>query len=105
LRTPPHAGNWRRRGHVDELPAEPGRDITAILAAAADRLDALLIGVDRRPARPHTALAAIEAAGFVVSLELREPPSPHWPMWFPVAPVEKAGLRQLGGRPGRSSRR
>ncbi len=82
--------------HVDELPAESGRDITAILAAAADgELDALLIGgVD--PADlpdPHTALAAIEAAGFVVSLELRQSAvTALADVVFPVAPVvEKAG--------------
>ena len=82
--------------HVDELPAEPGRDITAILAAAADGdLEALLIGgVD--PADlpdPHTALAAIEAAGFVVSIELRESSvTALADVVFPIAPVvEKAG--------------
>ena len=82
--------------HVDEQPAEPGRDITAILAAAADGdLDALLIGgVD--PADlpdPHTALAAIEAAGFVVSIELRESSvTALADVVFPIAPVvEKAG--------------
>ena len=82
--------------HVDELPAEPGRDITAILAATADGdLDALLIGgVD--PADlpdPHTALAAIEAAGFVVSIELRESSvTALADVVFPIAPVvEKAG--------------
>ncbi len=82
--------------HVDELPAEPGRDTTEILAAAADgALDALLVGgVD--PADlpdPHTALAAIEAAGFVVSLELRESAvTALADVVFPIAPVaEKTG--------------
>ena len=82
--------------HIDELPAEAGRDITAILAAAADGdLDALLVGgVD--PADlpdPHTALAAIEATGFVVSLELRESAvTALADVVFPVAPVvEKTG--------------
>jgi NADH-quinone oxidoreductase subunit G len=82
--------------HIDELPGEPGRDTTAILAAAADGdLDALLIGgvdpVDLPD--PHTALAAIEAAGFVVSLELRESAvTALADVVFPVAPVaEKAG--------------
>jgi len=82
--------------HIDDLPAEPGRDITAILAAAADGdLDALLVGgVD--PADlpdPHTALAAIEAAGFVVSLELRESAvTALADVVFPIAPVaEKPG--------------
>jgi NADH-quinone oxidoreductase subunit G len=59
---------------VSSLPAEPGRDTSQILtAAAAGEIDALLVGgVD--PADlpdPAAALAAIEAAGFVVSLELR----------------------------------
>ena len=59
---------------VSSLPAEPGRDTGQILtAAAAGEIDALLVGgVD--PADlpdPAAALAAIEAAGFVVSLELR----------------------------------
>lgn len=82
--------------HIGELPAEPGRDTSGILAAAADGdLGALLIGgVD--PADlpdPHTALAAIEAAGFVVSLELRESAvTALADVVFPVAPVaEKAG--------------
>ncbi len=82
--------------HIDELPAEAGRDTTEILAAAADGdLDALLVGgVD--PADlpdPHTALAAIEAAGFVVSLELRESAvTALADVVFPIAPVvEKAG--------------
>nr|WP_243841679.1 NADH-quinone oxidoreductase subunit G [Mycobacterium sp. DL592] len=82
--------------HVDELTAEAGRDTTGILAAAADsELDALLVGgID--PADlpdPHAALAAIEAAGFVVSLELRESAvTALADVVFPVAPVaEKAG--------------
>ena len=82
--------------HIDDLPAEPGRDTTAILTAAADGdLDALLVGgVD--PADlpdPHTALAAIEAAGFVVSLELRESAvTALADVVFPIAPVvEKTG--------------
>ncbi|TGD87137.1 NADH-quinone oxidoreductase subunit G [Mycolicibacterium sp. CH28] len=82
--------------HVDEMPAEAGRDTAGILAAVADgELDALLIGgVD--PADlpdPHAALAAIEAAGFVVSLELRESAvTALADVVFPVAPVaEKAG--------------
>ena len=82
--------------HVDELPAEAGRDTTEILAAAADGdLDALLVGgVD--PADlpdPHSALAAIEAADFVVSLELRESAvTALADVVFPIAPVaEKSG--------------
>ncbi|WP_328352845.1 NADH-quinone oxidoreductase subunit G [Mycobacterium sp. NBC_00419] len=86
----------RAAWHVDELVAEEGRDTSGILAAAADgELDALLVGgVD--PADlpdPHTTLAAIEAAGFVVSLELRESAvTALADVVFPVAPVaEKAG--------------
>ncbi|WP_179476351.1 NADH-quinone oxidoreductase subunit G, partial [Mycolicibacterium vinylchloridicum] len=82
--------------HVDELPSAPGRDTTAILAAAADgELDALLIGgVD--PAdlpEPQATLAAIESTGFVVSLELRESAlTALADVVFPIAPVaEKAG--------------
>ena len=79
-----------------ELPSAPGRDTTAILAAAGyGDLDALLIG-GVEPADlpdPDAALAAIEAAGFVVSLELRESAiTALADVVFPVAPVaEKAG--------------
>ena len=65
----------RRHGTSTIFPPQPGRDTAAILAAAADGdLDALLVGgVDPTDLPdPHAALAAIEAAGFVVSLELRE---------------------------------
>ncbi|WP_059021614.1 NADH-quinone oxidoreductase subunit G [Mycobacterium sp. M26] len=82
--------------HIDEIAADTGRDTSAILSAAAGGdLDALLIaGVE--PADlpdPHAALAAIEAAGFVVSLELRESAvTALADVVFPVAPVaEKAG--------------
>jgi NADH-quinone oxidoreductase subunit G len=78
------------------LPAQPGRDATAILAAAADgELGALLVaGVD--PADlpdPRAALAAIETAPFVVSLELRASAvTDRADVVFPVAAVaEKAG--------------
>jgi NADH-quinone oxidoreductase subunit G len=82
--------------HVDELPAAPGRDTTAILASAADgELDALLIGgVDPTDLpEPQAALAAIESTGFVVSLELRESAvTALADVVFPIAPVaEKAG--------------
>ncbi|MBB3602717.1 NADH-quinone oxidoreductase subunit G [Mycolicibacterium sp. BK556] len=82
--------------HVDELPTTPGRDTTAILAAAADgELDALLIGgVDPTDLpEPHATLAAIESTGFVVSLELRESSiTALADVVFPIAPVvEKAG--------------
>jgi len=86
------AGFW----NVDELPAQPGRDTTAILAAAADgELDALLVGGIEPAdlADPHSALAAIEAAAFVVSLELRESAvTALADVVFPIAPVvEKSG--------------
>ncbi len=78
------------------LPAVPGRDTTAILAAAADgELGALVVaGVD--PADlpdPRAALAAIEMAPFVVSLELRASAvTDRADVVFPVAAVaEKAG--------------
>ncbi|AKK26756.1 NADH-quinone oxidoreductase subunit G [Mycobacterium sp. EPa45] len=82
--------------HVDELPVEPGRDSADILiAAAGGELDALVIGgvdaVDLPD--PPAALAAIESAGFVVSLELRESAiTALADVVFPVSPVaEKAG--------------
>jgi NADH-quinone oxidoreductase subunit G len=59
---------------VGSLPADPGLSTSEILAAAGrGDIDALLIGgVDPADlADPAAALAAIEAAGFVVSLELR----------------------------------
>ncbi|TRW81216.1 NADH-quinone oxidoreductase subunit G [Mycolicibacterium sp. 018/SC-01/001] len=82
--------------HVDALPAQPGRDTTAILAAAAaGELDALLIGgvdLDDLP-DPSAARAAIDAAPFVVSLEVRRSAvTDRADVVFPVAPVvEKAG--------------
>lgn len=85
-----------RAWNLDALTAEPGRDTNAILeAAAAGNLDALLVGgVEPADlADPHGAIAAIEAAGFVVSLELRESAiTALADVVFPVAPVaEKAG--------------
>ena len=82
--------------NVGELPSEPGRDSTALLAAAArGEIDTLLIGgVEPADlADPDAALAAIEAAGFVISLELRESAvTALADVVFPVAPVtEKAG--------------
>jgi NADH-quinone oxidoreductase subunit G len=78
------------------LPAVPGRDTTAILAAAADgELGALVVaGVD--PADlpdPQAALHALEVAPFVVSLELRASAvTDRADVVFPVAAVaEKAG--------------
>ena len=78
------------------LPELPGRDTTAMLAAAADgELGALVVaGVD--PADlpdPQAALHAIEMAPFVVSLELRASAvTARADVVFPVAAVaEKAG--------------
>ena len=81
---------------VPDLPGRPGRSSSAILEAAAHGdLDALLIG-GVEPADltdPHCALAAIEGAGFVVSLEVRESAvTALADVVFPVAPAaEKAG--------------
>jgi NADH-quinone oxidoreductase subunit G len=78
------------------LPAAPGRDTSAILAAAAaGEIDSLLIaGVDPDDLPdPRAALAAIERTGFVVSLELRASTvTDRADVVFPVAAVaEKAG--------------
>ncbi|MFM9035385.1 MAG: NADH-quinone oxidoreductase subunit G [Mycobacterium sp.] len=83
---------WQGR----DVPAEPGRDTTGILAAAAHgELGALVVGgVEPADlADPDEALAAIAAAGFVVSLELRESAvTALADVVFPVAPVaEKDG--------------
>ncbi len=81
--------------NVSELPEAVGRDTAGILAAAAaGELGALLIGgVD--PADlpdPDAALAAIEAAPFVVSLELRESAVTDLAdVVFPIAPVVEKG--------------
>ncbi len=81
---------------VDDLPSAPGRDTAGILAAAADQsLGALLVGgVDPGDlADPDGALAAIDAAGFVVSLELRpNAVTERADVVFPIAPPpEKSG--------------
>lgn len=82
--------------NTTDLPAGTGRDTNAILAAAADgRLSALLVGgveITDLP-DPATALAALCATPFVVSLELRESEVTELAdVVFPVAPVvEKAG--------------
>jgi NADH-quinone oxidoreductase subunit G len=78
------------------ISAKPGRDTSGILAAAADgSLGALVIaGVDPDDLPdPAAAHAAIEAAGFVVSLELRRTAvTDAADVVFPVAAVaEKAG--------------
>lgn len=78
------------------LPSAPGRDIDAILAAAATgEIGALVIaGVD--PADlpdPRAARRAVQDAEFVVGLELRHSTvTEHADVVFPVAPVaEKSG--------------
>ncbi|GAA1989651.1 NADH-quinone oxidoreductase subunit G [Amycolatopsis minnesotensis] len=78
------------------LPAQPGRDLTGIVeAAATHQLDGLLVGgVD--PADlpdPALALRALGNAGFVVSLELRvSAVTEHADVVLPIAPaVEKSG--------------
>ena len=82
--------------HVDDLPESPGRDTAAILQAArVGELDALLIGgveLDDLP-DPDAAIAAVDTAPFVVSLELRTSAvTERADVVFPVAPVvEKAG--------------
>src|ERR1019366_5623651 len=91
---------------VASLPADPGLDTAQILAAAAaGELSALLVaGVD--PADlpdPQAALQALDAAPFVVSLELRvSAVTDRAPVVFPVAAVaEKAGtFVNWEGRPG-----
>jgi len=82
--------------NVDELPSTPGRDADAILAAAADgTLGALLVGGIEPDdfADPAAVLAALDAAGFVVSLELRHSAvTERANVVFPIAPVaEKSG--------------
>ena len=90
---------WR----VDDLPAEPGRDTAAILAAAGPSTALLVGGVD--PADlpdPDAALDALHRAGFVVSLDLRRSDvTDRADVVFPVAPVaEKAGtFLNWEGRP------
>ncbi|HTK61123.1 MAG TPA: NADH-quinone oxidoreductase subunit G [Pseudonocardia sp.] len=67
------ASNWGLAASA--LPAEPGRDTDAILAAATNgELAALLVGgLDPYDlADPEAALVALRSAGFVVSLELHE---------------------------------
>jgi NADH-quinone oxidoreductase subunit G len=88
------------------LPGEPGRDTGQILAAAAaGDIEALVVaGVDPGDlADPAAALAALEAAGFVVSLELRvSAVTDRADVVLPVAAVaEKAGtFVNWEGRPG-----
>jgi NADH-quinone oxidoreductase subunit G len=91
---------------VASLPAEPGRDGTQILAAAAaGELDALVIGgVDPADLPDERAmLAALEAVPFIVSLELRASAvTDRADVVLPVAAVaEKPGtFVNWEGRPG-----
>ncbi|KOV85735.1 NADH-quinone oxidoreductase subunit G [Nocardia sp. NRRL S-836] len=78
------------------LPATPGRDTTGILTAAANgELSGLVVGgVDPFDLPdPVLAEAALVAAGFVVSLELRPSAvTAHADVVLPIAPaVEKSG--------------
>ncbi|WP_306361673.1 NADH-quinone oxidoreductase subunit G [Nocardia sp. CC227C] len=80
--------------NIDDIPAAPGRDTAGILAAAPT-LGALVVGgveVGDLP-DPHAALAAIDSARFVVSLELRHSDiTGRADVVFPVASaMEKAG--------------
>ena len=81
---------------VPSLPEQPGRDTDEILAAAASgELPGLLVaGVDPADlADPEEALAALERASFVVSLEVRASAvSERADVVLPVAPpAERAG--------------
>ncbi|MGW6198457.1 NADH-quinone oxidoreductase subunit G [Kribbella sp. NPDC055110] len=83
---------------VDNLPAEPGKDVTEIitaLRAGAGSLQALIVAgveIDDLP-DPAAALAALEAAPFVVSFEVRNSQVTEYAdVVFPVVPpVEKSG--------------
>ncbi|PTR26572.1 NADH dehydrogenase subunit G [Rhodococcus sp. OK519] len=81
---------------VTDLPDRPGRDTQGILdATVSGEIGALLVGgvdPDDLP-DPRAALAALDAAGFVVSLELRHSAvTDRADVVFPVAPVaEKSG--------------
>ena len=79
---------------VDSLPPNVGKDLTEILAAAGS-LDALVVAgveIDDLP-DPAAALAALEAAPFVVSFEVRNSQVTEYAdVVFPVVPpVEKSG--------------
>ncbi|WP_280220443.1 NADH-quinone oxidoreductase subunit G [Nocardia neocaledoniensis] len=93
----------RHRWQSGELPVTLGRDTAGILDSAA-QLGALVIGgvdPDDLP-DPAAAVAAIDAARFVVSLELRHSAvTERADVVFPVAPVtEKSGtFRTWEGRP------
>ena len=81
---------------VDNLPAEPGRDLGEILAAAADgSLGALVVGGVQLADLPDPELArrALDRVPFLVSLEVRESEvTARADVVLPVAPpVEKPG--------------
>ncbi|NKZ91626.1 NADH-quinone oxidoreductase subunit G [Rhodococcus hoagii] len=82
--------------NVPDLPVGPGRDTAGVLTAAASgAIGALIVGgvdPDDLP-DPRAALAALDAANFVVSLELRHSTvTDRADVVFPVAPVaEKPG--------------
>ena len=90
---------------VAALPEVPGRNTSQILAATSTDIDALVVaGLDPGDlADPQAALAALEAAQFVVSLELRPSAvTDRADVVLPVAAVaEKAGtFVNWEGRPG-----
>lgn len=81
---------------ADTLPSQPGRDTVALLAAAAEGEVAALVVAGIDPADlpdPDAALAGLDGAGFVVSLEVRRSAvTDRADVVFPVASVvEKAG--------------
>lgn len=82
--------------NVPDLPVDSGRDTAGVLTAAASgAIGALLVGgVDPNDLPdPRAALAGLDAADFVVSLELRHSTvTDRADVVFPVAPVaEKSG--------------
>lgn len=86
---------WGLNG-PDELPSQAGRDTDAILAAAAEGALAALVVGGVEPADladPAAALAALDAVGFLVSLELRHSEvTERADVVLPVAAaVEKSG--------------
>jgi NADH-quinone oxidoreductase subunit G len=79
---------------VESLPGETGKDLTEIIASAGS-LQALVVAgveIDDLP-DPAAALAALEAAPFVVSFEVRKSQvTEHADVVFPVVPpAEKSG--------------
>ncbi|KID32405.1 NADH:ubiquinone oxidoreductase chain G-like protein [Prauserella sp. Am3] len=75
------------------LPAEPGRDVTGMLNAIVTRdLDGLVVGGVDLDDLPDPALArkALDAASFVVSLEmLPSTVTPYADVVLPIAPVDE----------------